>query len=79
MKKSILFIGLSLSMFRCGQPSEVSKENVSAPSSLEALQVQKDKLTQQINTATTALEEVNTAIDKMTNREKRVLVTCLKK
>ena len=77
MKKSILFIGLSLLMFRCGQPSEVSKENVSAPSSLEALQVQKDKLIQQINTATTALEEVNTAIDKMTNSEKRVLVTAL--
>lgn len=77
MKKSILFIGLSLLMFRCGQPSEVSKENVSSPSSLEALQVQKDKLTQQINTATTALEEVNAAIDQMTNNEKRVLVTAL--
>jgi RND family efflux transporter MFP subunit len=77
MKKSILFIGLSLIMFRCGQPSEVSKENVSSPSSLEALQVQKDKLTQQINTATTALEEVNAAIDQMTNNEKRVLVTAL--
>ena len=64
-------------MFRCGQPSEVSKENVSSPSSLEALQVQKDKLTQQINTATTALEEVNAAIDQMTNNEKRVLVTAL--
>lgn len=77
MKKSILFIGLSLLMFRCGQPSEVSKENVSSPSSLEALQVQKDKLTQQINAATTALEEVNAAIDQMTNNEKRVLVTAL--
>ena len=77
MKKSILFIGLSLLMLRCGQPSEVSKENVSSPSSLEALQVQKDKLTQQINTATTALEEVNAAIDQMTNNEKRVLVTAL--
>ena len=77
MKKSILFIGLSLLMFRCGQPSEVSKENVKSPSSLEALQVQKDKLTQQINTATTALEEVNAAIDQMTNNEKRVLVTAL--
>lgn len=77
MKKSILFIGLSLLMFRCGQPSEVSKENVSSPSSLETLQVQKDKLTQQINTATTALEEVNAAIDQMTNNEKRVLVTAL--
>ena len=77
MKKSILFIGLSFLMFRCGQPSEVSKENVSSPSSLEALQVQKDKLTQQINTATTALEEVNAAIDQMTNKEKRVLVTAL--
>jgi RND family efflux transporter MFP subunit len=77
MKKSILFIGLSLLIFRCGQPSEVSKENVSSPSSLEALQVQKDKLTQQINTATTALEEVNAAIDQMTNNEKRVLVTAL--
>jgi len=77
MKKSILFISLSLLMFRCGQPSEVSKENVSSPSSLEALQVQKDKLTQQINTATTALEEVNAAIDQMTNNEKRVLVTAL--
>jgi RND family efflux transporter MFP subunit len=77
MKKSILFIGLSLLMFRCGQPSEVRKENVSSPSSLEALQVQKDKLTQQINTATTALEEVNAAIDQMTNNEKRVLVTAL--
>jgi membrane fusion protein (multidrug efflux system) len=77
MKKSILFIGLSFLMFRCGQPSEVRKENVSSPSSLEALQVQKDKLTQQINTATTALEEVNAAIDQMTNNEKRVLVTAL--
>ena len=77
MKKSILFIGLSLLMFRCGQPSEVNKENISSPSSLEALQVQKDKLTQQINTATTALEEVNAAIDQMTNNEKRVLVTAL--
>jgi membrane fusion protein (multidrug efflux system) len=77
MKKSILFIGLSFLMFRCGQPSEVSKENVSSPSSLEALQVQKDKLTQQINTATTALEEVNAAIDQMTNNEKRLLVTAL--
>ena len=77
MKKSILFIGLSLLMFRCGQPSEVSKENVSSPSSLEALQVQKDKLTQQINTATTALEEVNAAIDQMTNNETLVLVTAL--
>ena len=77
MKKSILFIGLSFLMFRCGQPSEVRKENVSSPSSLEALQVQKDKLTQQINTATTALEEVNAAIDQMTNNEKRVLVTDL--
>lgn len=77
MKKSILFIGLSFLMFRCGQPSEVRKENVSSPSSLEALQVQKDKLTQQINTATTALEEVNAAIDQMTNNEKRVLITAL--
>ena len=77
MKKSILFIGLSFLMFRCGQPSEVRKENVSSPSSLEALQLQKDKLTQQINTATTALEEVNAAIDQMTNNEKRVLVTAL--
>lgn len=77
MKKLILFIGLSFLMFRCGQPSEVRKENVSSPSSLEALQVQKDKLTQQINTATTALEEVNAAIDQMTNNEKRVLVTAL--
>ena len=77
MKKSILFISLSFLMFRCGQPSEVSKENVSSPSSLEALQVQKDKLTQQINTATTALEEVNAAIDQMANNEKRVLVTAL--
>lgn len=77
MKKSILFIGLSFLIFRCGQPSEVRKENVSSPSSLEALQVQKDKLTQQINTATTALEEVNAAIDQMTNNEKRVLVTAL--
>lgn len=77
MKKSILFIGLSFLMFRCGQPSEVRKENVSSPSSLEALQVQKDKLTQQINAATTALEEVNAAIDQMTNNEKRVLVTAL--
>jgi RND family efflux transporter MFP subunit len=75
MKKTILYLSISLLLFRCGQPQEVKDEKGLAASNLESLQAQKDELTQQINTATLALEKVNAAMDQLTPTEKRVLVT----
>ena len=75
MKKAILLISLSLVLSSCGQGTEMEQGKSTSSNSLESLQAQKTKLTEQINSATLKLEEVNAAIDKISVNEKRVLVT----
>jgi RND family efflux transporter MFP subunit len=75
MKKAILLISLSLILSSCGQGTEMEQGKSTSSNSLESLQAQKTKLTEQINSATLKLEEVNAAIDKISVNEKRVLVT----
>ena len=77
MKKTILLITLSIVLTHCSQDTE-NKDGISpTPTNLEALQAKKDKLTAQINSATSELEKVNNALNKITFNEKRVLVTAI--
>ena len=77
MKKAILLITLSLVLSRCGQDTENKDDNGVIPNNLEALQAKKGQLTAQINAANLELEKINTALEKMTVNEKRVLVTAI--
>lgn len=75
MKKAILLLSISLTLFNCGQKNETpAKQNV-AVNSLDELIVQKDKYLEQINALTLELNQVNASIEKLTVNEKRVLVT----
>ena len=55
MKKAILLISLSLVLSSCGQGTEMEQGKSTSSNSLESLQAQKTKLTEQINSATLKL------------------------
>lgn len=77
MKKVILLVSLSLSLIHCGQKNETPLKAANLPVSLDELTVQKDRYIQQINTLTLELNQVNSAIEKLTVNEKRVLVSAI--
>ena len=77
MKKVILLVSLSLSLIQCGQKNETPLKAANLPVSLDELTVQKDRYIQQINTLTLELNQVNSAIEKLTVNEKRVLVSAI--
>ena len=77
MKKVILLVSLSLSLIQCGQKNETPLKAANLPVSLDELTVQKDRYIQQINTLTLELNQVNSAIEKLTINEKRVLVSAI--
>jgi len=77
MKKVILLVSLSLSLIQCGQKNETPLKAANIPVSLDELTVQKDRYIQQINTLTLELNQVNSAIEKLTVNEKRVLVSAI--
>ena len=77
MKKVIFLISFSLLLSYCGQEIENKDESKANPNNLEALQKIKDQLTKEINAVNLKLSKVNTAIEKMTVNEKRVLITAL--
>lgn len=77
MKKVILLVSLSLSLIHCGQKNETPLKAANLPESLDELTVQKDRYIQQINTLTLELNQVNSAIEKLTVNEKRVLVSAI--
>ena len=77
MKKVILLVSLSLSLIQCGQKNETPLKAANLPVSLDELTVQKDRYIQQINTLTLELNQVNSAIEKLTVNEKRVIVSAI--
>ena len=77
MKKVILLVSLSLSLIQCEQKNETPLKAANLPVSLDELTVQKDRYIQQINTLTLELNQVNSAIEKLTVNEKRVLVSAI--
>jgi len=76
MKKVIFLISFSLLLSNCGQNIE-NNSNIPIQNNLEALKAKKDQLTEEINAVNLELNKVNTAIEKMTVNEKRVLITAL--
>ena len=77
MKKVIFLISFSLLLSNCGQNIENEDSNIPIQNNLEALKAKKDQLTEEINAVNLELNKVNTAIEKMTVNEKRVLITAL--
>jgi len=77
MKKVIFLISFSLLLSNCGQNRENKNSNIPIQNNLEALKAKKDQLTEEINAVNLELNKVNTAIEKMTVNEKRVLITAL--
>ena len=77
MKKVIFLISFSLLLSNCGQNIENKDSNIPIQNNLEALKAKKDQLTEEINAVNLELNKVNTAIEKMTVNEKRVLITAL--
>tara|TARA_B100000989_G_scaffold298028_1_gene285774 strand:- start:459 stop:1625 length:1167 start_codon:yes stop_codon:yes gene_type:complete len=76
MKKVIFLISFSLFLSNCAQNIE-NNSNIPIQNNLEALKAKKDQLTDEINAVNLELNKVNTAIEKMTVNEKRVLITAL--
>jgi RND family efflux transporter MFP subunit len=77
MKKVIFLISFSFLLSNCGQNIENKDSNIPIQNNLEALKAKKDQLTEEINAVNLELNKVNTAIEKMTVNEKRVLITAL--
>jgi RND family efflux transporter MFP subunit len=77
MKKVIFLISFSLLLSNCGQNIKNKDSNIPIQNNLEALKAKKDQLTEEINAVNLELNKVNTAIEKMTVNEKRVLITAL--
>ena len=77
MKKVIFLISFSLLLSNCGQNIENNDSNIPIQNNLEALKAKKNQLTDEINAVNLKLNKVNTAIEKMTVNEKRMLITAL--
>ncbi|MGB1404227.1 MAG: efflux RND transporter periplasmic adaptor subunit [Flavobacteriaceae bacterium] len=77
MKKIYLFLGLAFLATACTENKPRTEKSALEPKNLDALQVQKNELTQQLNTLQIELDEVNTAIDALSLSEKRTLVSAI--
>lgn len=77
MKKIYLFLGLAFLATACTENKPRTEKSALEPKNLDALQVQKNELTQQLNTLQIELDEVNTAIDALSVSEKRTLVSAI--
>ncbi|MGB0829003.1 MAG: efflux RND transporter periplasmic adaptor subunit [Flavobacteriaceae bacterium] len=77
MKKIYLFLGLAFLATACTENTQRTEKSALEPKNLDALQVQKNELTQQLNTLKIELDEVNTAIDALSLSEKRTLVSAI--
>jgi membrane fusion protein (multidrug efflux system) len=77
MKKIYLFLGLAFLAVACTENKPRSEKSALEPKNLDALQVQKNELTQQLNTLQIELDKVNAAIDESSVSEKRTLVSAI--
>jgi membrane fusion protein (multidrug efflux system) len=77
MKKIYLFLGLAFLATACTENKPRTEKNALEPKNLDALQVQKNELTQQLNTLQIELDKVNAAIDARSVSEKRTLVSAI--
>ena len=77
MKKIYLFFGLAFLATACTKNKPRTEKSELEPKNLDALQVQKNELTQQLNTLQIELDKVNTAIDALSVSEKRTLVSAI--
>lgn len=77
MKKIYLFLGLAFLATACTENTQRTEKSALAPKNLDALQVQKNELTQQLNTLQIELDKVNAAIDARSVSEKRTLVSAI--
>ncbi|MEK9852518.1 MAG: hypothetical protein VW441_05995, partial [Flavobacteriaceae bacterium] len=77
MKKIYLFLGLAFLFTACTENKPRKEKSALEPKNLDALQVQKNELTQQLNTLQIELDKVNTAIDALSVSEKRTLVSAI--
>lgn len=75
MKKIYLLLSLVLLAIACTENTSSAINKEVETNNLEALKVQKNELTQQLNTAQIQLDKVNEAIEKLTLSEKRTLVS----
>lgn len=77
MKKIYLFLGLAFLATACTENKPRTEKSALEPKNLDALQVQKNELTQQLNTLQIELDKVNAAIDARSVSEKRTLVSAI--
>ena len=77
MKKIYLFLGLAFLATACTENTQRTEKSALEPKNLDALQVQKNELTQQLNTLQIELDKVNAAIDARSVSEKRTLVSAI--
>ena len=77
MKKIYLFLGLAFLATACTENKPRKEKSALEPKNLDALQVQKNELTQQLNTLQIELDKVNAAIDARSVSEKRTLVSAI--
>ena len=77
MKKIYLFLGLAFLAVACTENKPRTEKSALEPKNLDALQVQKNELTQQLNTLQIELDKVNAAIDESSVSEKRTLVSAI--
>jgi len=77
MKKIYLFLGLAFLATACTENKPRTEKSALEPKNLDALQVQKNELTQQLNTLQIELDKVNAAIDESSVSEKRTLVSAI--
>ena len=77
MKKIYLFLGLAFLATACTENTQRTEKSALEPKNLDALQVQKNELTQQLNTLQIELDKVNAAIDALSVSEKRTLVSAI--
>ena len=77
MKKIYLFLGLAFLFTACTENKPRKEKSALEPKNLDALQVQKNELTQQLNTLQIELDKVNAAIDARSVSEKRTLVSAI--
>jgi RND family efflux transporter MFP subunit len=75
MKKLIYILSLTLLLFACGQKTIDLTVSNPEKNSLEELEKQKKLYSEQINSISTDLELVNTAIEKLSGDQKTTLVT----